>query len=365
MILTREQGQAMVSEIYARTRAVACYYCTGFGKGKAALDAVKIEDYPLYGNDWGLIVCHSENARDKTWPQQVIDWLPVRDMKGPIQFCCYQSLKKHVNKRYKWVILDEAHYLTDNYYKYLQYIDYTGIVILTGTKPVNYKGGILNRLSKGNDLVISLDTAINNKILNDYRIRIWRVPITAAEQQDYNKHNDNLAFWKKTGNEFKIKQAASERARFIYNLKTKHKAACWLRDRLREAKRRFIIFCGSIEACNRISPYTMHSQTTKDDYNRFCNMEISELAAIKQIAEGDNINRLEAAIVQQINGQEYRFLQQLGRLMRLDQGETAMVHILVATGTVDEIWADKSIKSLDRKKITYHNIPVAELDVYN
>lgn len=357
MIITREQGQSMVVDLYQKKHALACYYCTGFGKAKAALDAIKADPMNKEHDAWGLIVCHMENARDKTWPKEIDQWLTPYEQRGDIDLCCYQSLSKYAHRHYSWIVLDEAHYITPGYMEHLSRIRYDGIIVMTGTQPEDLvKMQYLQRLSRGNTLEIALDTAVNSKILNDYRVRIWKVGLSPSEWQEYLTLSKRIKDAMIHNNQFMVKRYGGDRMRFIYNLETKYKAAAWLKDQIKGAGKRLAIFCGSIEMCNRLSPYRKHSQTDDSDYERFCNMEIDEIASIKEIKEGANIQRLEACLVEQLNSKQHNLLQILGRAMRLEPHETAYMHVLVAKNTVDENWCEKSIKSLNKSKITYHEI---------
>lgn len=351
----------MVVEAYKKWHAVAVYFATGFGKSNAALQAVNTDH--AHGNRSGLIVCHTEESRDVNWPHEIRKQFGKEfEAVWNVELCCYASLKRYAGKSYKWIILDEAHYLTAIGNAYLQQIKFEGIIILTATEPEDEeKKMLLDRLSKGHHMKIELDTAIHSKVLNDYRIRVWEVPLNPLEWTEYMRLSALVKHHVIQGNTFMVKKLGGERMRFIYNCETKIKAGLWLRDKIRETGKRFAIFAGSIAVVEKLTPYTMHSKKGDEDFRRFCNGDISEIGSIKQIQEGANIWRLESLLVQQLNSKQLKMIQTMGRAMRLEPHEIAYMHILVAANTVDINWKDNALKSFDKNKITHHKIKFEDI----
>lgn len=368
MIITRDQGQSMVVEQYKRHRALACFYCTGFGKGKAALDAIRTHGYSPDDPSWsGLIIAHSQGGRDRIWPDQIAEWAPeyVKCIGRQITIICYQSLKNHVLSVFDWMIGDEFHYVTEDYYKHLGSMKFGGVLLLTATEPDDPgKKKIMQKLAKGHRLTIKLDMAVNSNVLNDYRIRVWNVYMDMDDRSEYLRHCKKFTMFKEKGIFGMLNKVAGERARFLYTCNTKYWAACYLRDMIRAKGKRFVMHCGSIEMANKLSPYRYHSQVDDTDYNRFLKMQISEIASIKQIREGENIPRLESSLIVQASSKEAHMVQNIGRNMRLDPGEVALIHVLQAKDTVDEDWVRESLKPFNKLKISYHDIEPDKYEKY-
>jgi hypothetical protein len=55
-------------------------------------------------------------------------------------------------------------------------------------------------------------------------------------------------------------------------------------------------------------------------------------------------------------GNERKSNQRIGRLLRLNPDDTAIIHILCYKGTVDEKWVNEALKDLDSSKITFHDV---------
>lgn len=352
MVKTREEGQLQVVEALKKYKSLLVLYPTGFGKAKAALDAVK--NIPAKR---ALIIVHSENARDITWPIEINKWAPTLTGMN-LYICCYQSLKTlGEDHHYDWIIADEAHYITPNYMSFFINNNFDNIILMTGTLPEDQiKRSILKNLSQGNKIEIKLDEATNAGILNDYTLSVWYVEMTPLEKSAYLTHCAAVQRAFLTRNDNFINMKLGERMRFIYNLNTKVKAGIYLRDQIRATGKKNIIFCGSIETADQLSPYRYHSKVTDTDYRRFLNNEIKELASIKQIQEGSNIDNLESALVVQLNSKQLNLLQKLGRLMRLEVGKIARMHVLIVKDTMDENWLHKATKSIDPAKIKHYKL---------
>ena len=72
--------------------------------------------------------------------------------------------------------------------------------------------------------------------------------------------------------------------------------------------------------------------------------------------EGVNIPNLRAGIIMHAYGNERKSNQRIGRLLRLNPDDTAVVHILCYKNTIDEKWVEDALKDLDSTKIKYFDV---------
>lgn len=356
MIITREQGQSIVKTEYLKHKFLMVLYATGFGKGKAALDAV----VGTLGLMWkGMIAVHSQPSRDTTWPTEIKEWYPhlLRDIGGKLKVECFHSLNKYEGEVFDFVIVDEGHYMTPNQGEFFRKNTVKSIIILTATEPEDPdKKRMLHKLCKEHIISISIDMAVKNKILNDYRIRVWKIEMTAMERSGYLEICKKMQMFRDKGNWEMLNIVGGERKKYIANLQSKYLAGKYLADQIRATKKRFIIFCHSIEMANRMSRYRFHSEVESDMYNAFCAGYINEIACVNQIQAGANIKALESALIQQIDSKGSSLLQKLGRLMRLDTDMLARMHLLVVDNSCDMDYLTKATKDIDKTKITYHKL---------
>lgn len=358
MKVTRENGQEAVITAYQRYLFLLVEYCTGFGKGKAALDAIlrryTKNELPR-GN--GIIIVPNEPARDITWPEEIAKFASDIKKYTDYRIVCYAGLKNMDGLHFDWCISDECHYITLNNSSFYSKNKIASHILMTGVLPdEDSKIKILKKLSNKVKLTITLDEAVDSGVLNDYRVNIWRVPMTALEKVKYLSICKKVDSSTNRGNFFAIQASIRRRTDFLYNIESKYQAACYLRDQLRNAQRRFVIFTGSKIMADRLSPYRIYDGSDANDYSRFLNMEIDEIASIKMIQESANIKRLQAALMHQVNSKQLNFMQKLGRLMRLEPGEIAKVHATCVKDTYDESWMYNATKLLDPKKVVWRDL---------
>jgi superfamily II DNA or RNA helicase len=84
--------------------------------------------------------------------------------------------------------------------------------------------------------------------------------------------------------------------------------------------------------------------------------KIDKLSCVLQLNEGINIPNLRAGIIMHAYGNERKSSQRIGRLLRLNPTETAIVHILCYKNTVDERWVTEALKDFDQSKIKYFDV---------
>ena len=166
--------------------------------------------------------------------------------------------------------------------------------------------------------------------------------------QDY-----NIAYPIRTGCRNKYLNIASNRKKFLAEVKTQYVAA--LVSEFRISKSRFICFTGSIKQVQELgSKSAVHSkngneknQELIDCFNR---LECDELFAVKMLREGVNLTQIEKGIITQLDSGIGSFFQMLGRCLRYEFPE---MHLLVIQNTQDQVYFDKSMKGFNEKYITW------------
>jgi superfamily II DNA or RNA helicase len=90
----------------------------------------------------------------------------------------------------------------------------------------------------------------------------------------------------------------------------------------------------------------------------FKNGEITQLSTVLQLSEGVNIPNLRQGIIMHAYGNERKASQRIGRLLRLNPNEKAIVHILCYMDTVDEKWVKEALENFDQSKIIWKDYGV-------
>ena len=115
------------------------------------------------------------------------------------------------------------------------------------------------------------------------------------------------------------------------------------------------MFCNTQEQADKLCDYSYHSKNADSEGNldMFKSGRIDKLSCVLQLNEGVNIPNLKHGIVMHAYGNERKFAQRLGRLLRLNPDDTAQVHLLCYENSIDETWVEKALNSFDESKVQY------------
>ena len=291
-----------------------------------------------------------------------------------IEFTTYLSLNKFNPNDYDMLVLDECHSLLYTHEIFLA--NFTGRILgLTGTPPryvKSEKGEMVAKYCPVQYKYIT-DDAVDDDILNDYRIIVHKMPISTRNNmlvetkasKFYTSERKNYEYWTKRIMDSQSKKqeqiASVMRMRALMEFRTKEDYAKKL---LQDIEDKCIVFCNTQDQADRICKYSYHSTNpeSEDNLQQFKDGNIDELSCVMQLNEGVNIPNLRAGIIMHAYGNERKASQRIGRLLRLNPDDTAYIHILCYSGTVDERWVMEALKDLDDRKIKYFDINTEEYE---
>ena len=281
-----------------------------------------------------------------------------------ITFSTYLSLPKQ-DLTYTVVYLDEAHSLLESHAPWLSF--YNGILIgLTGTPPKYTQSGRGKIFNQYIPVVYTYETdeAVEDKILNDYKIIVHLMPLSGQRNMWAGKEPnrwltseiDNYKYWTmrvSKAQTMKEKQIVSiQRMKALMGFGSKEKYAKRLLDTMND---KTIIFANTQEQAEKFGILTYHSNNPDSEENleRFKRGDILDLACVLQLNEGINIPYLRTGIILHAYGNERKSAQRIGRLMRLNPKDKATIHILCYKDTVDQIWVKNALEDYDQNKIEW------------
>jgi len=282
-----------------------------------------------------------------------------------VEFTTYLSLNKHSSNDYDVLVLDECHSLLNSHLPFLSFFE-GRILGLTGTPPrysQSEKGEMVNTYCPILYKYIT-DDAVEDDILNDYRIIVHLMPLSYENNIQVKTKNThfftselkNYGYWSQRIAEAKTKKqeqiASIMRMKALMDYKTKERYAEHL---LNEISEKCIIFCNTQDQADRMCEFSYHSGNpdSEGNLNLFGNDHITKLSCVLQLNEGVNIPNLKAGIIMHAYGNERKSSQRIGRLLRLNPDETATVHILCYKDTIDQKWVLQALKDFDQSKIKY------------
>jgi superfamily II DNA or RNA helicase len=281
-------------------------------------------------------------------------------------FTTYLSLNKKDPYEYDILILDECHTLLESHRKFLD--DYHGIILgLTGTPPKIANSEKGRMVSEFCPIVYEylIDDAVDAKILNDYKIIVHKINLNNTHKNVkvdtktggfFTTESANYSYWSNRVDRASpgksIQIARIMRMKALMSFPSKERYAKLLAESI---KSKCIIFANTQEQADRICSYSYHSGNSESSANlsKFKKGEIDKLSCVLQLSEGVNIPDLKQGIIMHAYGNERKSSQRIGRMLRLNPDDTATIHILCYTGTIDEKWVEDSLEGYDQKKVLW------------
>lgn len=361
--MTKDEIQAKALE--STKNKIRCGVVLGTGVGKTLVGLTHMQNYTT-ALDRVLVVAPKKSIF-QSWKDDATKF-GMDHLLHRVTFTTYLSLSKHNPNDYELVYLDEAHSLLDSHRNFLD--NYKGKILgLTGTPP-KYKNSEKGRLvAEFCPVVFSFgaDDAIENKILNDYQIIVHQLQL--SNKNNYvveskgkkfpTSEEKNYAYWcvrldTGSGPEHILRVM---RMKAMMEYPSKEKYAKLLFDSI-ESK--CILFANTQLQADRLCKYSYHSNNSNSEENLqlFKSGEITKLSTVMQLNEGVNIPNLKQGIIMHAYGNERKASQRIGRLLRLNPDDKAIVHILCYINTVDEKWVKEALEGFDQSKIIWKDFGV-------
>jgi superfamily II DNA or RNA helicase len=322
--------------------------------------------FQLYGNGKFLVVAPKKSII-QSWKDELEKHGYVY-LLDHIKFITYLSLGKHVHDSdYDIVYLDECHNLLLNHKDNL--VKQRGKIIgLTGTPPKNSISEKGMMVSTFCPVVYSyfVDDAIEDGILNDYEIIVHKIPL--GKTRNYivkgktrswpTSEVENYTYWcnelDKAISPKRVQMVRIQRMRALMAYPSKEQYAKKL---LESTSNKCIVFANTQNQADLLCRYSYHAGNPDSEENllKFKAGIIKKLSAVLQLNEGVNIPDLKEGIILHAYGNERKASQRIGRMLRLNPNEKAIVHILCYDKTIDEHWVKLALEPFDSSKIKYQS----------
>jgi len=369
----REEIQQQALDIAVKYKR--CGLGISMGVGKTLIGLKYLSHWQeLNMNKLNVLVAAPKLSIFDSWKDDASKFDIPQEVMNQITYTTYLSLNKYNPHSFDIIVLDECHSLLDSHETFLA--NYQGRILgLTGTPPRyghSEKGKMVTKYCPILYKYIT-DDAIDDDILNDYKIIVHKmslgsedvIPVSLKNMNFYTSEKKSYAYWTKRIIEAQTKKqeqiASVMRMRAMMDFKTKEKYTKFL---LSEIEDKCIVFCNTQAQADRVCKYSVHSENPDAESNleMFKKDKIEELSCVLQLNEGVNIPNLRAGIIMHAYGNERKSNQRIGRLLRLNPDDTAIIHILCYKDTVDERWVGEALKDLDQTKIKYHDINLSTHD---
>jgi len=385
MAKTREQVNTEALSIVRKRKRSGVAISMGVGKTKIGLDHFqlvvnKVEgDNPWDGEAKALVVAPTLKIH-KGWLAETEKWNITHLDKG-LDFVTYRSLHKKDLSDYDVIYLDECHNLLPKHGDQLSEFD--GYILgLTGTPPKR-KTSMRARLIAAYCPIVYeylTDEAVDDKILNDYRITVHLLPLgkeknykieLKTKNKDPKKRRvlkswwtsetENYAYWTDRLNE--VDDYVSRSKLSVMRMKAMHRYPTkdeYAKQLLHESKGKCILFANEQKQADLLCSHSYHSNNKDAEKNMemFEQGIITKLSCVLQLSEGANIAGLNHVIILHMYGNNRKGPQRIGRALRLNPDDTCHIDILCFKDTIDVEWVKAALTDFKSEKITWYDTEV-------
>lgn len=358
--MNREEIQA--ESLKATVGKNRCSVVLGTGVGKTLVGLKHMEQ-----NTTALmkvLVVAPKRSIFQSWKDDAFTF-GLQEQLNRITFTTYLSFYKHNPDNYDIVYLDEMHSLLDSHKEFLDL--YKGKILgLSGTPP-KYKDSEKGRLVHEFCPIIytfKADDAVENGILNNYQIVVHELYLSKnktylVEMKTKSFMTSELLNYQYWCQRIEVGSGPANilrvmRMKAMMEYKTKEVYAAKL---LASINTKCLVFANTQEQADRLCPHSYHSNNSSSEENleNFKVGNIKKLSSVMQLNEGVNIPDLKQGIIMHAYGNERKASQRIGRLLRLNPSDTAIIHILCYKDTVDEKWCKEALEGFDQNKIIWKN----------
>jgi superfamily II DNA or RNA helicase len=337
-----------------------CSVVLGTGVGKTLIGLSHMERNTT--SMMNVLVVAPKRSIFQSWTDDAVKF-DKNDLLDRITFCTYIGLTKRDPNDYDVVYLDEMHSLLDSHRLFLN--DFNGMIMgLTGTPP-KYMDSEKGRMVSAFCPVVytfKADDAVENGILNDYQIIVHELELDRSKNYQVamktksfiTSESDNYRYW---CNRLELGQGPAPmlrvmRMKAMMEYRSKEKYTKQLMDSISS---KCIVFANTQDQADRLCKFSYHSGNKDSEENLllFKDGKIEKLSCVLQLNEGVNIANLKQGIIMHAYGNERKAAQRIGRLLRLNPDDKAIVHILCYKDTVDEKWVKEALEGFDQSKILW------------
>ena len=288
---------------------------------------------------------------------------------------------------YDMLVLDECHrYAADSFKRIFEVADCDYVMGLTAT--LEREDGLHDIILDYLQLIdqVTVDECLDNGWISPYTVYNVAVPLPDDEQIAYKKVNNSFKHFAATlgfgGDAFRnaqkyLKSGSNEqrgKAAMYYNAMRKRKTICLNNSNKVEATNDIIkalgkvnglIFSGTTDFAEKLQEklgdicMSFHSKITKkqqkDIVARFKDKrtKVRYLSSVQALNEGFNVPDCSIAIIAGSNSTKRTFIQQLGRVVRMQVGKQAVIVNLYTPDTQDAVWTKKRLDGIDKKRVIF------------
>jgi len=285
-----------------------------------------------------------------------------------VTYTTHMSIKKHMDKKFGLVIIDEIHLLSPAQRVACErlFMINREVLALTGTLMEKTEKIVYKELGLRVIAEYTLAEAIEDKIVPDYHIEILYVPLDNEITGNYNKRDrtdksqaraitwviNKMDRERRNANFMRL-----QRTRIFQNSISKIKAT---KQVLRDANgARILVFCGLVAVAESLGIPTHHGKSTdKELFLDFVSGKVNQMAVVKIGGSGVTYKKLNRILINSFDSNAERLAQKINRAMSMEYDnpeKRAEILILTSDDKIELNWLKKALEFFDKNKIIYLN----------
>lgn len=307
-----------------------------------------------------ILICYPDKNIQKSWED---DFKTIGYNNPNITYVTHVSLGKEIGNEYDIIVNDEIHLLSENqisnFKSIMSYNKNSWILGLSGTLSKETEMLLQSKLGLKVVLSYTLEEAIRDGIISDYRIKVIKVPLDNVKIIDVKKKRTekqkfDAISWviRSKGHSLFLSLA---RMRIIQNSIAKLDVTRRLLASL--SQERVLVFCANNKIANDLG-CKVHTANNFDqkEFDKFIknNSSNNHYAVCKIGNTGVSFKFLDHIVVQAFDSNSENLTQRICRSLILDEpGKVSNIYIISSDEEVELKWLEKSLEFFDKSKIQY------------
>lgn len=357
----RDIRQKEFADIFLQERRNGILYlCPRFGKCRVGINIFSSVIEPK------ILIAYPDVNIKKSWTDEFEEMSYIN---SDIEFTTHLSLKKFKDNNYDLIVIDEIHLLSKAQIEIVKYIKKRNIRILglTGTLSKQTKNALKKSLGLDVLATYTMEQAIIEGIITDYRINVKRIPLNdrislpfGKKKRTEKRHFDAYSYiidkLQEEGKDTMFPRLA--RMRLIQNSYAKIEAT---KDILKKCKdERILVFCGLTDISDKLGCPSFHSKKTKEDKKVFDDFAQgigdNHIAVVKIGNTGKTYKPLNKVVINYFDTNPENLAQKIFRCMAMEYNnlnKKSDIWIISTDEKVELDWLKSSLEFFDQKKIVY------------
>lgn len=306
-----------------------------------------------------ILICYPDKNIQKSWED---DFKAIGYNNPNVSYVTHVSLGK-IQDQYDIIVCDEIHLLSPlqagNFKRIMKNNADSYIIGLSGTMSKDTKINLKYMLNLNVVSEYSLEQAINDGIISDYRINVITTNldnkvIVDQKKKRTEKAKYNAISWviKNKGQSLFLSLA---RMRIIHNSLAKLTRTKEILKKLKD--KRVLVFCASNKIAKQLG-IKVHTSKYNDQENfeQFVadNSQDNHLAVCKIGNTGVSFKSLDNIVISAFDSNSENLTQRICRSLILDnKGKISNIYIVSSTEEAELKWLEKSLEFFDKSKIKY------------